>query len=160
MENLFSGVTMTKSTSNGSWCKGSIKGTYSVRHSSFHLFRENDSLNILLNIAVSQVTRMWCDFDSSKQRGVNRHMWTCWLACTIYGMKIYRIIYGLQWMMIVLGVEWGDSLRNMMTSSNGNIFHFTGLLWEESTDGFPSPRPVTQSFDTFFDLRLNKQLSK
>ena len=26
--------------------------------------------------------------------------------------------------------------------------------------GFPSPRPVTRSFDVFFDLRLNKQLSK
>ena len=25
---------------------------------------------------------------------------------------------------------------------------------------FPAQRPVTQSFDVFFDLRLNKQLSK
>ena len=28
------------------------------------------------------------------------------------------------------------------------------------TGGFPSQRPVTQSFDVFFDLRLNKRLSK
>ena len=28
------------------------------------------------------------------------------------------------------------------------------------TDEFPTQRPVTQSFDVFFDLRLNKQLSK
>ena len=28
------------------------------------------------------------------------------------------------------------------------------------TGGFPSERPVTQSFDVFFDLRLNKRLSK
>ena len=28
------------------------------------------------------------------------------------------------------------------------------------TDGFPSWRPVTRSFDFFFDLHLNKQLSK
>ena len=28
------------------------------------------------------------------------------------------------------------------------------------TGGFPSQRPVTRSFDVFFDLRLNKQLSK
>ena len=28
------------------------------------------------------------------------------------------------------------------------------------TGEFPSQRPVTQSFDVFFDLRLNKQLSK
>ena len=28
------------------------------------------------------------------------------------------------------------------------------------TGGFPSQKPVTQSFDVFFDLRLNKRLSK
>ena len=28
------------------------------------------------------------------------------------------------------------------------------------TGGFPSQRPVTLSFDVFFDLRLNKRLSK
>ena len=44
-----------------------------------------------------------------------------------------------------------------MTSSNGNIFRVTGPLCGES---FPSQRPVTRSFDAFFDLRLNKRLSK
>ena len=29
-----------------------------------------------------------------------------------------------------------------------------------SIGGFPSERPVTRSFDIFFDLRLNKRLSK
>ena len=29
-----------------------------------------------------------------------------------------------------------------------------------ATDEFPAQRPVTRSFDVFFDLRLNKQLSK
>ena len=56
----------------------------------------------------------------------------------------------------------------MMTSSNhanGNIFRVTmvtGLLWEAPpvTGGFPSQRPVTRSFDVFFDLRLNKRLVK
>ena len=28
------------------------------------------------------------------------------------------------------------------------------------TGGFPPQRPVTRSFDVFFDLRLNKRLSK
>ena len=28
------------------------------------------------------------------------------------------------------------------------------------TDEFPAQRPVTRSFDAFFDVRLNKQLSK
>ena len=50
----------------------------------------------------------------------------------------------------------------MMTSSNGIIFPVTGLLCGEFTGPgeFPTQRPVTRSFDVFFDLRLNKRLSK
>ena len=44
----------------------------------------------------------------------------------------------------------------MVMSSNGNIFRVTGHLCRE----FPAQRPVTQSFDVFFDLRLNKGYSK
>ena len=53
-------------------------------------------------------------------------------------------------------------LKNMMTSSNGNIFRVTGHLCEE----FTCPRwiPRTKASDAelwcFFDLRLNKRLSK
>ena len=69
--------------------------------------------------------------------------------------------------------DWGDFCNDysslfMMTSSNGNIFRVTGPLCGEFTDHrwipltgyFPSQRPVTRSFDVFFDLRLNKRLSK
>ena len=50
-------------------------------------------------------------------------------------------------------------LKNMMTSSNGNTFRVTDSLWGNPpvTSGLPSHRPVTRSFDLFFDLRLNKQ---
>ena len=49
------------------------------------------------------------------------------------------------------------AIRNsMMTSSNGNIFRVTGHLCGE----FTGYRPVTRSFDVFFDLHLNKRLSK
>ena len=49
----------------------------------------------------------------------------------------------------------------MMTSSNGNIFCVTGPLRGEFTGPgeFPKQRPVTR-IDVFFDLRLNKRLSK
>ena len=49
-----------------------------------------------------------------------------------------------------------------MTSSNGNIFRVTGPLCGEFTGPgeFPAQRPVTRSFDVFFDLRLYKRLSK
>ena len=50
----------------------------------------------------------------------------------------------------------------MITSSNGNIFRVTGPLCGKFTGPgeFPSQRPVTRSFDVFFDLHLNKCLSK
>ena len=50
----------------------------------------------------------------------------------------------------------------MMTSSNGNIFRVTGHLCGEFTGHrcIPAQMPVTRSFHVFFDLRLNKQLSK
>ena len=49
-----------------------------------------------------------------------------------------------------------------MTSSNGTIFRVTGPLCGQFTGSgeFPAQRPVTRSFDVFFDLRLNKRLSK
>ena len=49
-----------------------------------------------------------------------------------------------------------------MTSSNGNIFRVTGPLCGEFTGPgeFLPQRPVTRSFDVFFDVRLNKRLSK
>ena len=49
-----------------------------------------------------------------------------------------------------------------MTSSNGNIFRVTDLCVGNSpvTGEFPSQRPVTRSFDGFFDLGLKKRLSK
>ena len=50
----------------------------------------------------------------------------------------------------------------MMTSSNGNIFRFIGHLSGDSpvTGEFLAQRPVTRSFDVFFDLLLNKRLRK
>ena len=50
----------------------------------------------------------------------------------------------------------------MMTSSNGSIFRVTGPLCGEFTGPgeFPAQRPVTRRFDVFFDLRVNKRLSK
>ena len=49
------------------------------------------------------------------------------------------------------------SIYSMMTSSKGNIFRVTGPLCVEFTGPgeFPAQRPVTWSFDVFFDLCLN-----
>ena len=50
----------------------------------------------------------------------------------------------------------------LVTSSNGNIFHVTGLFEGNSpvTGEYPSQKPVTLIFDVFFDRRLDKRLSK
>ena len=49
-----------------------------------------------------------------------------------------------------------------MTSSNGNIFRVTDPSCGEFTrpGEFPAQRPVTRSFDVFFDLRPNKRMGK
>ena len=64
----------------------------------------------------------------------------------------------------MMGVQFviHEDLFRMMTSSNGNIFRATGPLCGEFTGPgeFPTQRPVTRSFDVYFDLRLNKRLSK
>ena len=68
------------------------------------------------------------------------------------------------WVLRLWVHRWVIALTHlpMMTSSNGNIFRVTGPLWGEFTGPgeFPTQRPVTRSFDVFFDLRLNKPLSK
>ena len=49
-----------------------------------------------------------------------------------------------------------------MTSSNGNIVRVTGpLCWEFiGYRWIPLTKPMTRCYDVFFDLRLNKRLSK
>ena len=61
----------------------------------------------------------------------------------------------------LMGEQWAVCCEYVMTSSNGNIFHVTDPLCGESpvTGEFPSQRPVMRSFDVFFDLPMNKQLS-
>ena len=71
--------------------------------------------------------------------------------------------YTLQWTVPQLSDKECAGLKcNMMTSSNGNIFRVTGPLCGEFTvpGEFPTQKPVTRSFDVYFDLRLNKRLSK
>ena len=78
--------------------------------------------------------------------------------------KIYWLVFIVYWMLEKgapcfvsdLNLKSFKFKSTMMTSSNGNIFRVTGHLSGE----FPPQRPVTRSFDVFFDLRLNKRLSK
>ena len=81
------------------------------------------------------------------------------------GFGWFSYVTGLYYHTKMLNEEWEiipcQSLI-MMTSSNGNMFRVTGLCVGISsvTVEFPSQRPLTRRFDVFFDLRLNKRLSK
>ena len=59
---------------------------------------------------------------------------------------------------------WPDwiYLATMMTSSYGNIFRVIGSLWGEFTGHrwFLLNKPVTRSFDVFFEMCLNKRWNK
>ena len=70
--------------------------------------------------------------------------------------------HSLTWTSINSPLSGETYQSHMMTSSNGNIFRVTGPLCGEFTGPgeFRTQRPVTRSFDVFFDLRLNKPLSK
>ena len=70
---------------------------------------------------------------------------------------------GTVWVPWFMGrVNAGGCVGTMMTSSNGKNSLSLALCVENSpvTGEFPAPRPVTRSFEVFFDLRLNKRLSK
>ena len=55
-----------------------------------------------------------------------------------------------------------SEIMGLRTLSNGNISSLLVPCWGNPpfTGGFPSQRPVTRSFDVFFDLHMNKRLSK
>ena len=111
---------------------------------------------------------------SSPPRGLawRLHVSVCVPTNTELNENSRRTRYGSQFpaQFVCCGAcEWMSDLDqnprkhvSMMTSSNGNIFRVTGPLCGEFTGpgDFPTQRPVTQSFDVFFDLRLNKRLSK
>ena len=53
------------------------------------------------------------------------------------------------------------TITRMLTSANGKKIRVIYWSFERRMTGeFPSQRPVTRSFDAFFDLRVNKRLSK
>ena len=69
--------------------------------------------------------------------------------------SILRTLFRATWVGLVTPL-----VNYIMTSSNGYIFRVTGTLTLPVTGEFPAQRPVTRSFDVFFDLRLNERLSK
>ena len=117
----------------------------------------------------------WCFFyrDILKIYNISHKIYTRFYAlCFVVAILFYGISLALLLFNSPCGVVlciYSYSSWFMMTSSNGNIFcvtgplcgEFTGDRWISPVTGeFPSQRSVTRSFDFFFDLRLNKRLSK
>ena len=95
-------------------------------------------------------------------------MWKmrCWSIVKIYWLSINGVWYKkskehIHFRHFIFNVDRTQNI-SMMTSSNGNIFRVIGHLCGNSPvpGYFPTQRPVMRSFDVFFDLRLNKRLSK
>ena len=76
-----------------------------------------------------------------------------WIAMTQPGLILTRCIIKRYCM---------SHVQRMMTSSNETFSALLALCAGNSPvpDEFPSQRPMRRSFDIFFDLCLNKQLSK
>ena len=102
----------------------------------------------------------WCScglcFESNGTWGQSRGRHTHHVVTKILGMTVIKVSFvSSPWLRFLI-------LESMMTSSNANIFRVTGPLCGEFTSPgeFPSQRPVTRSFDVFFDQRTYKRLSK
>ena len=64
--------------------------------------------------------------------------------------------------LLALHVCCGIAMMTSLNAINGNISASLAICVGNSpvTGEFPTQKPVTRSFDAFFHLRLNKQLSK
>ena len=91
-----------------------------------------------------------------------RHIWLAFKVVRRHlGCRPYRIPTSKgNWNLPPL--LWMKLLSCMMTSSNGNISALLAICAGNSPvpGEFPTQRPVTRSFDVYFDLRPNKRLSK
>ena len=93
-----------------------------------------------------------------------------WSCSNFYSGNAFNVIgnmssikrYGTTKIVPIMDARTTSSIIKERTPSNGNIFRVTGPLCGEFTGPgeFPTQRPVTRSFDVFFDLRPNERLSK
>ena len=75
--------------------------------------------------------------------------------CRIFRLTLCGILQCHFWWLLLLHRDCFHAQFSMMTSSNGSIFCVTCPLCGE----FPSQRPVTRSFNVFFDMCLSKRSS-
>ena len=89
-------------------------------------------------------------------------LWIMYSRAAVHYIDVWSIVTQRHHMdsLIWVNIVWGNDF--MMTSSNGNSFSVTGVLWGESTDHRWIPLTKASDADfggVFFYLRLNKRLS-
>ena len=148
---------MTSSNGNIFCVTGPLCGTSPVPVNSPHKLRPvTRSFDIFFDLRLNkrlskQLWGWWLETPS----------WSLWRQCNgDVGVLIWNMVTSWHGNAFHSIVHWWG--KSMMTSSNGDIFRVTGPLCGEFTGPgeFPAQRPVTRSFDVFFDLCLNKRLSK
>ena len=105
----------------------------------------------------SVINSTWINFSFTRARISRR-----WNIARLVLLQKCRVAYKVGVVIVCSENRLNKWPYFMMTSSNGNNVRVVGLCEENSpvTGEFPPQRPVTWSFDIFFDLRLNKRLSK
>ena len=93
------------------------------------------------------MTKHVCENDIRKWPTHIHQRWYFILFTTLFLDTDENKIHSLIWILLLFEFQL---TKRMMMSSNGNIFRVTGHLCGE----------FTGPFDVFFDLRLNKRLSK
>ena len=98
-------------------------------------------------------------FDLRLNKPLSEQSWGCWFempsrSLWLHCNEFQSIHCSLLWGVAVSITWW----RHQMET----FFRVTGHLCGDSPvpDEFPAQRPVTQSFNVFFDLHPNKRLSK
>ena len=113
--------------------------------------------------AFSRVTGYLRRYDATLEQWLGYETWPI-IGITRLWLADVNISWDMSHWQCILGSgdRWESPSFTMMASSNGNIFCVTGHLCGNSpvSGEFPAQRPVTRSFDVFFDLRPNKRLSK
>ena len=93
-------------------------------------------------------------FDMQMNKCVQDQLWLYDIYRSVGSGLFYVVAYSMREARIMCSVWW----RHQMETFSALLAICAGN--SPVTGEFPAKRPVTQSFDVFFDLRLNKRLNK
>ena len=127
----------------------------------------------------NDMTLMWCHCGDGSSQGISNHDIDVLLPASMPDRLNFDMrcrLWVQIWLVLLANVtlysiscsSWGDCVVTIirtwwchqMETFSALLAIRAGIHWSPVTREFPAQRPVTRSFDVFFDLRLNKRLSK